>query len=50
VAELSFADCPISTPFPELDETVRQTLVELAECQPEAVELMRGRTFARALH
>jgi DNA-binding response OmpR family regulator len=28
----------------------RQSLVELAEECPEAVQLMRGRTFARAVH
>jgi hypothetical protein len=27
-----------------------QSLVELAEERPEAVQLMRGRTFARAVH
>jgi hypothetical protein len=26
-----------------------QAIVELAECHPEAVQLMRGRTFARSL-
>jgi hypothetical protein len=33
-----------------LDEIVMRSLVELAERHPEAVELMRGRTFARILH
>jgi hypothetical protein len=27
-----------------------ESLVELADEQPEAVQLMRGRTFARAVH
>ena len=27
-----------------------QSLVDLAEERPEAVQLMRGRTFARAVH
>jgi hypothetical protein len=27
-----------------------QSLVDLAEVRPEAVQLMRGRTFARAVH
>jgi hypothetical protein len=29
---------------------VMQAIVELTECHPEAVQLMRGRTFARSLH
>jgi hypothetical protein len=33
-----------------LYEEVMQSLVVLAEERPEAVQLMRGRTFARALH
>jgi hypothetical protein len=33
-----------------LDEIVMQSLVVLAERNPEAVALMRGRTFARSLH
>ena len=32
-----------------LDEIVMRSLVELAERHPEAVDLMRGRTFARSL-
>lgn len=27
-----------------------RAIVELTECHPEAVQLMRGRTFARSLH
>ena len=33
-----------------LYEEVTQSLVALAEERPEVVQLMRGRTFARALH
>jgi hypothetical protein len=29
---------------------VMQSLVDLAEKRPEAVQLIRGRTFARAVH
>jgi hypothetical protein len=31
-------------------DEVMQSLLELAEERPEAVQLMRGRTFARAVH
>ena len=34
----------------DLYEEVMQSLVEFAEEPPEAVPLMRGRTFARAVH
>ena len=34
----------------DLYEEVMQSLVDLAEERPEAVQLMRGRTFARAVH
>jgi hypothetical protein len=50
LAELSVFSWPISTPTSGLGEIVMQSLVELAECHPEAVVLMRGRTFARCLH
>jgi hypothetical protein len=33
-----------------LEGIVLRSLVELAERNPEAVVLMRGRTFARSLH
>ena len=35
---------------PDLYDEVMQSLVDLAEELPEAVQLMRGRTFARAVH
>jgi hypothetical protein len=49
VAELSVSwpGCSAGT---ELYEEVMQSLVDLAEVRPEAVQLMRGRTFARAVH
>jgi len=50
MAELSVFTWPGFAAGPELYEEVMQSLVELAEERPEAVQLMRGRTFARALH
>jgi hypothetical protein len=49
VAELSVR-WPGCTAGTELYEEVMQSLVDLAEVRPEAVDLMRGRTFARAVH
>ena len=50
VAELSVFTWPGYTAGRDLYEEVMQSLVELAEERPEAVQLMRGRTFARAVH
>ena len=50
VAELSVFTWPGYTAGHDLHEEVMQSLVDLAEELPEAVQLMRGRTFARALH
>ena len=50
VDELSVFTWPGFAAGPELYEEVMQSLVELAEERPETVQLMRGRTFARALH
>ena len=50
VAELSVSTWPGYTAGRELYEEVMESLVELAEERPEAVPLMRGRTFARAVH
>ena len=50
VAELSVFTWPGYTAGRELYEEVMQALVELAEERPDAVPLMRGRTFARAVH
>ena len=49
VAELSVT-WPSCTAGSELYEEVMQSLLDLAEVRPEALQLMRGRTFARALH
>ena len=49
VAELSVS-WPGCTAGTELYEEVMQSLVELAEERPDAVQLMRGRTFARSVH
>jgi hypothetical protein len=49
VEELSVT-WPGYTAGPDLYEEVMQSLVDLAEERPEALPLMRGRTFARALH
>jgi hypothetical protein len=50
VAELSVFPWPGYTAGRDLYEEVMHSLVELAEERPEAVQLMRGRTFARAVH
>ena len=49
VAELAMT-WPGFTAGPRLYDEVMQFLVDLAEEQPEAMQLMRGRTFARAVH
>ena len=50
VEELCVFSWPGYTPSQELYEEVMQSLVDLAEERPEALPLMRGRTFARAVH
>ena len=50
VAELSVFSWPGYSAGPELYEEVMQSLADLADERPEAVQLMRGRTFARAVH
>jgi hypothetical protein len=50
VDELSVFTWPGCTAGPGLYEEVMQCLIDLAEERPEAVQLMRGRTFARAVH
>jgi hypothetical protein len=49
VAELSVG-WPGCTAGTDLYEEVMRSLVDLAEERPEALQLMRGRTFARAMH
>jgi hypothetical protein len=50
VADVSVFTWPGYTPGRELYEEVMDALVDLAEERPEVVQLMRGRTFARAVH
>lgn len=50
VAELSVFTWPGYTAGPDLYDEVMQSLVDVCEERPEAVPLLRGRTFARALH
>jgi hypothetical protein len=50
VDELSVSTWPGYTAGPDLYEEVMQSLADLADERPEAVQLMCGRTFARALH
>ena len=53
--DLEFADVAVHT-WPgysagaDLYQELVETLAEIAEERPDAVELMRGRTFARAIH
>jgi hypothetical protein len=50
VTELSVFTWPGYTAGADLYEAVMQSLVELTEEWPEAVQLVRGRTFARTVH
>ena len=50
VTELSVFTWPGCTAGRALYDEVMQSLVALAEERPEAVQLIRGRTFARAVH
>ena len=50
VTELSVFTWPGYTAGRDLYEQVMQSLVDLAEEHPEAMQLMRGRTFARVVH
>jgi len=50
VAELSVFTWPGYTAGRALYDQVTESLVQLADECPEAVQLMRGRTFARAVH
>ncbi len=50
VTELSVFTWPGYTAGRDLYEEVMQSLDDLAEELPEAVQLMRGRTFARTVH
>lgn len=50
VAEFSVFTWPGYTAGRDLYEEVMRSLVDVAEERPDAVPLMRGRTFARAMH
>jgi hypothetical protein len=50
VDELSVFTWPGCTAGRDLYEEVMRSLVDLAEERPEAAQLMRGRSFARAVH
>ena len=50
VAEISAFTWPGCSPAQALYEEVMQSLLDLAEERPEALQFMRGRTFARAMH
>ena len=50
VTELSVFTWPGYTAGRDLYDQVTESLVQLAEECPEAVQLMGGRTFARAVH
>jgi hypothetical protein len=50
MTELSVVTSPGYTAGRDLYEEVMRSLADLAEELPEAVQLIRGRTFARAMH
>jgi hypothetical protein len=50
VAELSVFTWPGYTAGADLYDALMQSVLEFAEEHPEAVQLIRGRTFARAVH
>jgi hypothetical protein len=50
VTDLAISTWPGYTAGRELYDELMQALVDLAEEHPEAVEMLRGRTFARAFH
>jgi hypothetical protein len=47
VADVSIVRCSDYVPIQRLRVSVMRAVVELAECDPGAIVLMRGRTFAR---
>jgi hypothetical protein len=50
VDEITFHTWPGYTARQELYEELMQALADLAEERPESIEVLRGRTFARAFH
>jgi hypothetical protein len=50
VTDVAVYTWPGYVPGEQLYQELMDTLVDLAEEDPAAVELLRGRTFARAVH
>ena len=50
VTDIAIATWPGYIAGQELYEDLMQALADLAEERPDAVEVLRGRTFARAFH
>jgi len=50
LADVAVSFWPGYTAGEELYEDLMQALVDLAEERPDALPLLRGRTFARAIH
>src|SRR5688500_12102132 len=50
VTDVSVVGCSNRVPIRRLHVSLMQAFVELAECDPEAIARMRGRTFARTQH
>jgi hypothetical protein len=50
VADVSIIGCTNRTPVQRVQVSLMQAFVELAECDPAAIAIMRGRSFARASH
>jgi len=50
IAEVSVCTWPGYTAGQDLYDDLLQALADFAEERPEAVQLMRGRSFARAIH
>lgn len=50
VADVSIVGCSSPLSSRRLHVSAMQAFVELTECDPEAIALMRGRAFARPQH
>ncbi len=50
VTDIAISTWPGHSVGEDLYEDVMQALADLAEERPDAVEMLRGRTFARAFH
>jgi hypothetical protein len=50
VTDIAISTWPGQTAGQELYDDLMQALADLAEERPDAVEVLRGRTFARAFH